>query len=553
MTTAHIEAARQPGPDRQSGRPAQATPPFGLTLRAMNVGMRYRPAPSAGRFAFLLVSVIALALACFPVLAHAEDSSGVQYSDAIPKAEGENTPTHHHQQTPAKSSSTDNGGGDSALPLVRIRKARRKLKDLVKANHLRKEGGVAAVKHDGGGTGQGNPGGSANGGAQNAVHSAGQKAPPATNVAVQRQRRLLAARPDPDRNCRARCNLGGGRDDQAAAPAPRADRNGLPRGELTMVKQRKRPLGQVRAWMAAIAVSASAWQQWRRRRWRSPATSGASHRRQRRTPNSSSACATAGSTACGSRFRGARCSRPVPPTPTSPTSTRSSRVPPRRGSTCCPSSTTLLPGRSPRPAFLAALRVHPRPSRSRPGRSAPPGPTSSSWSSVATAPTGLSGRLIPACRKARFETWQIWNEENFKYFVVRPSPSDYGKLINVSYTAIKSVDPGCQADPRRDVRPSQGGGIQSASRHRPTSPPTSSTRLYTSTPGVKQQVRRRRPASVHDQVPAADAGHRRIPHRAQSQPRSPARSSGSRRSAGARNRSPRATRSPKARRARRPS
>jgi hypothetical protein len=41
-------------------------------------------------------------------------------------------------------------------------------------------------------------------------------------------------------------------------------------------------------------------------------------------------------------------------------------------------------------------------------------------------------------------TWQIWNEENFKYFVTRPSPSDYGKLINVSYAAIKSVDPGAK-------------------------------------------------------------------------------------------------------------
>jgi hypothetical protein len=41
-------------------------------------------------------------------------------------------------------------------------------------------------------------------------------------------------------------------------------------------------------------------------------------------------------------------------------------------------------------------------------------------------------------------TWQIWNEENFKYFVARPSPSDYGKLVNVSYAAIKSVDPGAK-------------------------------------------------------------------------------------------------------------
>jgi hypothetical protein len=40
---------------------------------------------------------------------------------------------------------------------------------------------VAAAKHDGGGTGQGSPGGSANGGAKKAVHTAGQqKVSPAT-------------------------------------------------------------------------------------------------------------------------------------------------------------------------------------------------------------------------------------------------------------------------------------------------------------------------------------------------------------------------------------
>ncbi len=51
---------------------------------------------------------------------------------------------------------------------------------------------------------------------------------------------------------------------------------------------------------------------------------------------------------------------------------------------------------------------------------------------------------IPALPESPIRTWQIWNEENFKYFVVRPSPSDYGKLINVSYAAIKSVDPGAK-------------------------------------------------------------------------------------------------------------
>jgi len=41
-------------------------------------------------------------------------------------------------------------------------------------------------------------------------------------------------------------------------------------------------------------------------------------------------------------------------------------------------------------------------------------------------------------------TWQIWNEENFKYFVVRPNPAEYGKLVKASSTAIKGVDPGAK-------------------------------------------------------------------------------------------------------------
>jgi hypothetical protein len=50
----------------------------------------------------------------------------------------------------------------------------------------------------------------------------------------------------------------------------------------------------------------------------------------------------------------------------------------------------------------------------------------------------------PTLPASPIRTWQIWNEENFKYFVVRPNPADYGKLVNISYTAIKSVDPGAK-------------------------------------------------------------------------------------------------------------
>jgi len=56
-------------------------------------------------------------------------------------------------------------------------------------------------------------------------------------------------------------------------------------------------------------------------------------------------------------------------------------------------------------------------------------------------PHGTFWAANPSLPETPIRTWQIWNEANFKYFVVRPSPSDYGKLVQLSYAAIKSVDP----------------------------------------------------------------------------------------------------------------
>src|SRR3954451_24258578 len=41
-------------------------------------------------------------------------------------------------------------------------------------------------------------------------------------------------------------------------------------------------------------------------------------------------------------------------------------------------------------------------------------------------------------------SWQIWNEPNFKYFVARPNPAEYGKLVKLSYSALKAADPGAE-------------------------------------------------------------------------------------------------------------
>jgi hypothetical protein len=57
-------------------------------------------------------------------------------------------------------------------------------------------------------------------------------------------------------------------------------------------------------------------------------------------------------------------------------------------------------------------------------------------------PNGSFWAANPAIPQRAIHTWQIWNEANFKYFVARPNPAEYGKLVKVSYTAIRGVDPG---------------------------------------------------------------------------------------------------------------
>jgi hypothetical protein len=50
----------------------------------------------------------------------------------------------------------------------------------------------------------------------------------------------------------------------------------------------------------------------------------------------------------------------------------------------------------------------------------------------------------PTVPKRPLRTWQIWNEQNFKYFVARPNPAEYGKLLKLSASTIKAVDPGAK-------------------------------------------------------------------------------------------------------------
>jgi hypothetical protein len=101
-------------------------------------------------------------------------------------------------------------------------------------------------------------------------------------------------------------------------------------------------------------------------------------------------------------------------------------------------------------------------------------------------PGGAFWAANPGLPEDAVRTWQIWNEENFKYFVVRPSPSDYGKLINVSYAAIKSVDPAAKL-----ILGGMFARPKEAEYKRKPAQAYFATdfldQLYTSTPGVKKK------------------------------------------------------------------
>lgn len=102
------------------------------------------------------------------------------------------------------------------------------------------------------------------------------------------------------------------------------------------------------------------------------------------------------------------------------------------------------------------------------------GPRGSFWS---------ENQALP---KRPVRIWQIWNEQNFKYFVVRPNPAEYGRLLKVSYSAIKSAD--------RGARLVLGGMFakpgEAQYRRKPPQAYFAADfldRLYRSTPGVRSK------------------------------------------------------------------
>jgi hypothetical protein len=87
-------------------------------------------------------------------------------------------------------------------------------------------------------------------------------------------------------------------------------------------------------------------------------------------------------------------------------------------------------------------------------------------------------------RPVRF--WQVWNEQNFKYFVARPNPAEYGKLVKATYAAVHRVD--------RRAKLVLGGMFarprEALFKRRPPQAYFATDfldRMYRSTPGVKRK------------------------------------------------------------------
>jgi hypothetical protein len=71
----------------------------------------------------------------------------------------------------------------------------------------------------------------------------------------------------------------------------------------------------------------------------------------------------------------------------------------------------------------------------------------SGWKSFITeavrryGPNGAFWAANPGVTYRPVHVWQLWNEQNFKYFVARPNPAEYGKLLKISTPVIKGIDP----------------------------------------------------------------------------------------------------------------
>ena len=110
----------------------------------------------------------------------------------------------------------------------------------------------------------------------------------------------------------------------------------------------------------------------------------------------------------------------------------------------------VLPFLNGAPSWAVPQARVPGTSLKAPARLPASGSAAGAWSAFLKAEVGRYGpggtlwAENPSISPHPIRTWQIWNEPNFKYFVARPNPAQYGRLVKVSHTALKSVDRGAR-------------------------------------------------------------------------------------------------------------
>lgn len=97
-------------------------------------------------------------------------------------------------------------------------------------------------------------------------------------------------------------------------------------------------------------------------------------------------------------------------------------------------------------------------------------------------PNGTLWAQNPTVPKRTIHYWQIWNEPNFHYFVAHPNAAEYGKLVKLSFTALRGADPGAQVILAGLFARPKGGKAKGA-----TNPYASKflQTMYEETPGIK--------------------------------------------------------------------
>jgi hypothetical protein len=105
-------------------------------------------------------------------------------------------------------------------------------------------------------------------------------------------------------------------------------------------------------------------------------------------------------------------------------------------------------------------------------------------------PAGKFWSEHPLLTEHPVQTWQIWNEPNFKYFVAKPNASEYGKLVKLSATAIHSVDPSAKLIlAGLFAKPAGGRRLAGKRVANPTSPNWFASyfleQMYKTNPGIK--------------------------------------------------------------------